>query len=88
MSFSTPRPGCPPCDSTLAPFLHAAGLPFADVLTADDIAQAFNDAGVSFGQGALQTDDPLAFGQVAQARLAGRQHAQPQDASDFLAVTG
>jgi hypothetical protein len=49
MSFSTPRPGCPPFDSTLAPFFHAEGLPFAEVLSADDIAQAFADAQVSFG---------------------------------------
>jgi len=50
LSFSTPRPGCPPFDSTLAPFFHADGLPFADVLTADDIAQAFADEEVCFGQ--------------------------------------
>jgi len=50
MSFSTPRPGCPPFDSTLAPFFHADGLPFADVLTADDIPQAFADEEVCFGQ--------------------------------------
>ena len=50
MSCSTPRPGRLPYDDTLAPFLHAEGLPFADVLTADDIAQAFADAQASFGQ--------------------------------------
>jgi hypothetical protein len=50
MSFSTPRPGCPQFESALAPFLQADGLPFADVLTPDDIAQAFVDEQVTFGQ--------------------------------------
>lgn len=50
MSFSTNRAPDMPVDSLLAPFLHADGLPFADVLTADDIDQAFADAAVSFGQ--------------------------------------
>jgi putative transposase len=36
--------------NTLAPFLQADGLPFADVLTADDIAQACADEQVAFGQ--------------------------------------
>ena len=34
---------------TLAPFLQADGLPFADVLTADDVQQACADEQVSFG---------------------------------------
>ena len=50
MSFSTPRDGCSPFDNTLAPFLQGEALPFADVLTADAIEQAFTDAEVSFGQ--------------------------------------
>jgi DDE family transposase len=50
MSFSTTRPGASPGDSLLAPFFHADGLPFAEVLTADDIDSAFDDADVSFGQ--------------------------------------
>jgi DDE family transposase len=36
--------------NTLAPFLQAEGLPFADVLTADEIAQACADEQVAFGQ--------------------------------------
>jgi hypothetical protein len=36
----------------LAPFLHGDGLPFANVLTADDIEQAFADEDVSFGEAA------------------------------------
>src|SRR5438105_6896602 len=35
---------------TLAPFVQAEGLPFAEVLSAEDIAQAFADEQVSFGQ--------------------------------------
>lgn len=50
MSFSMPRPGASSCDPVLAPFLHADGLPFANVLTADDIDQAFADEHVGFGQ--------------------------------------
>jgi putative transposase len=50
MSFSTTRPGASPVDGLIAPFLQADGLPFADVLTADDIEAAFDDADVSFGQ--------------------------------------
>jgi hypothetical protein len=50
MSFSTPRPGESPFHNTLAPFLHAEGLPFADILDADTIDQAFADEEVSFGQ--------------------------------------
>lgn len=52
MSFSTPRPGASPCDPALAPFFQAEGLPFADVLTADDIDQAFADEQVCFGRAA------------------------------------
>lgn len=37
-------------ERTLAPFLQADGLPFAEVLTAAAMAQAFADAQVSFGQ--------------------------------------
>jgi len=49
MSFSTSQPGISPYENVLAPFLSAEGLPFADVLTAADIEQAFADEGVSFG---------------------------------------
>ncbi len=49
MSFSTSSAAASPCDNVLAPFLQADGLPFADVLTADDIEQAFADEQVSFG---------------------------------------
>lgn len=50
MSFSIPPKGPSPFDDTLAPFFSAEGLPFATVLTADDIAQAFADERVCFGQ--------------------------------------
>jgi DDE family transposase len=49
MSFSTTSPRASSGDDVLAPFLGAEGLPFADVLTAADIAQAFADEHVSFG---------------------------------------
>jgi hypothetical protein len=39
-----------PFDDTLAPFLHGEGLPFAEVLTAQDVEQAFADEAVSFGE--------------------------------------
>jgi putative transposase len=50
MPFSIPRTDAPPFDHTLAPFFAQEGLPFAEVLTAADIAQAFADEQVSFGQ--------------------------------------
>src|ERR1700737_4196965 len=50
MSFSTTSAAASPCDTVLAPFFQADGLPFADVLTANDIEQAFADEQVSFGQ--------------------------------------
>ena len=50
MSFSTPHHGGSPYDCVLAPFLQGEGLPFADVLTAEEIEQAFADEQVCFGQ--------------------------------------
>jgi putative transposase len=50
MSFSIPHSGSSPYDDTLAPFLAGQGLPFADVLSAHDIAQACADEHVCFGQ--------------------------------------
>ena len=38
-----------PFAQTLAPFLQAAGLPLAEVLTAPDIEQACSDEHVTFG---------------------------------------
>jgi putative transposase len=50
MSFSTLPNHSSPYDDILAPFFCARGLPFADVLTAQDIAQACADEQVAFGQ--------------------------------------
>src|ERR1700694_1331659 len=50
MSRSTVLPTASSFERTLAPFLQAEGLPFADILTAEAIAQACADAQVSFGQ--------------------------------------
>jgi len=50
MSFSIPPKGHSPFDDTLAPFFSAEGLPFATILTAADIEQAFADEQVAFGQ--------------------------------------
>ena len=50
MSFSTPHPDESPFQNILAPFLQDEQLPFADVLTAEDIEQAFADEQVSFGE--------------------------------------
>src|SRR5437764_9695332 len=49
MLFSTTTGSRPPFEDTLAPFLHGDGLPFADVLTADAVAQACADEQVAFG---------------------------------------
>ncbi len=50
MSFSTTFNHTSQFNNVLAPFCHADGLPFANVLTADTIAQALADEQVSFGQ--------------------------------------
>jgi putative transposase len=87
MSFSTPRPGCPPCDSTLAPFLHADGLPFADVLTAADIAQAFADEQVSFGQTAQAFWTPaLTLWTFLSQVLSGIKSCRPAVARAFVTM--
>jgi hypothetical protein len=44
--------GVSPFQATLAPFLQAEGLPFADVLTAADVEDACAAEGVAFGQSA------------------------------------
>ncbi|HEY6926662.1 MAG TPA: IS4 family transposase [Steroidobacteraceae bacterium] len=47
-----PPSHCPEFDRTLAPFLTDAGLPFAQVLSADAVAQAFAAEDVTFGTAA------------------------------------
>jgi hypothetical protein len=47
-SYAVPDP-CPQFAQALAPFLTEEGLPFAQVLPATDVAQAFADEGVTFG---------------------------------------
>jgi putative transposase len=42
-------PSCPGFAQALAPFLNAPGLPFAGVVTAEEVAQAFAEAGATFG---------------------------------------
>jgi DDE family transposase len=44
-----PPARCPHFEQTLAPFLADEGLPFAQVLSAADVAHAFAAAGVTFG---------------------------------------
>jgi hypothetical protein len=50
MPFSIPHKGSLPFDDALAPFLQSDELQFADVLTAQDVEQAFEDEQVSFGE--------------------------------------
>ena len=47
-SYAPPSP-CPHFEQALAPFLVDDGLPFAEVLPAAAVAQAFADEGVTFG---------------------------------------
>jgi hypothetical protein len=47
LSYS--RGNCLPFDRVLAPFLTDDGLPFAHVLPAAEVEQAFADEGVDFG---------------------------------------
>lgn len=49
MALSHSRGNCLPFDRVLAPFLTDDGLPFADVLPAAEVEQAFADEGVDFG---------------------------------------
>ena len=51
MSFYAPPPSCRSFQAALAPFLQDDGLPFADVLTAQDIHDACAAEHVCFGQG-------------------------------------
>src|SRR5207302_284231 len=49
MSFYQTHARHRPFEAALAPFLQADGLPFADVLPAEDVLSACDDEGVSFG---------------------------------------
>src|ERR1051326_7264583 len=49
MSFSPSRPTSVHVEQAFAPFLNDPGLPFAQVLPAAEIEQAFTEAGVHFG---------------------------------------
>jgi DDE family transposase len=49
MPFYTPPSGCLSFEQALAPFHQDPGLPFAQVLPAAVVEQAFADAGVAFG---------------------------------------
>jgi len=49
MSSYQPSAPCPGFEHALAPFLTDAGLPFAQVLPAEDVARAFAAEGVAFG---------------------------------------
>jgi putative transposase len=49
MSFYHPSSRCQQFEATLAPFLHAEGLPFADILPAEQVQQACDDLDVDFG---------------------------------------
>src|SRR4051812_1871054 len=50
--FYSPSTQTSSFQAALAPFLQADGLPFADVLTAEDIQGACADTGTSFGASA------------------------------------
>ena len=50
MPFYPPSSQTTSFQASLAPFLQAEGLPFADVLTAQDVQNACNAEGVSFGR--------------------------------------
>ena len=49
MSLSHSQPNCLQFDQVLAPFLTDDGLPFAQILPAAEVEQAFAEAGVDFG---------------------------------------
>jgi hypothetical protein len=58
MSSYQSRVSCLSFEQALAPFLTAEGLPFADVLPAAEVAQAFADEGVTFGATAKSVFTP------------------------------
>jgi hypothetical protein len=57
MPFYAAAGSCPHFEQALGPFLIDPGLPFAQVLSAEDVEQAFADEGVDFGtrQGSVFT---------------------------------
>ena len=58
MSFYPPSSPCRSFEAALAPFLHDDGLPFADVLPAEQVRQACLDEGVHFGASARSVYNP------------------------------
>jgi hypothetical protein len=57
LSYAVSDP-CPSFDRALAPFLSDTGLPFADVLSAQEVEAAFTAEGVDFGQAARTVFTP------------------------------
>jgi putative transposase len=87
MSFSTSRPGLSPCENVLAPFLCAEGLPFADVLTAADIEQAFAEEEVAFGAAATDFWTPaLTLWTFLSQVLSGVKSCRPAVARAVVAM--
>jgi putative transposase len=58
MSFYSPASPCQTFQAALAPFLTDDGLPFANVLTAQQIEQACHDEGVCFGDTSRSVYNP------------------------------
>jgi hypothetical protein len=58
MSFYQNHPRHRPFEAALAPFLQADDLPFAGILPAQDVQQAFDDAGIHFGDTSRSVYNP------------------------------
>jgi hypothetical protein len=58
MSFYSPASPCRSFEAALAPFLQDDGLPFANVLPAEQVRQACRDEGVDFGSSSRSVYNP------------------------------
>jgi putative transposase len=58
MLFSPARPSAVQFEQVVAPFLNDPGLPFANVLPASEVEQAFVEAGVNFGNSSRSVFTP------------------------------
>jgi putative transposase len=75
MSFYPPSSACRSFEAALAPFLQDDGLPFADVLPAEQVQQACHDEGVHFGASAGSVYNPAVVLWAFLSQVLGPDHS-------------
>jgi putative transposase len=75
MSFYPPSSACRSFEAALAPFLQDDGLPFADVLPAEQVRQACHDEGVHFGASAASVYNPAVVLGAFLSQVLGPDHS-------------